>query len=240
MFSHRRGGHRSRRDQLNLGFSPTKLGGTTCVLWLRADAGITLATGVSQWNDMSGGGANATQSTGTLQPTYNASDSSYGHQPTMSYLGSSAQYLIGTLTLIQPYTVIIVGENDAAASGGFFGGSGTAGGVVYSTAGQLIQLYSGSVLTGTASIAGPCAIAAIFNGGNSAAYVNSSTTANVTGSAGTTAFGSTYGLGSNNGAPASLTGKIAEVMVFNNALSSAQISQVFKYIASRYKLTGIS
>jgi hypothetical protein len=38
--------------------------------WLRADKGITIATGVSQWNDLSGNGVNFTQATAANQPTF--------------------------------------------------------------------------------------------------------------------------------------------------------------------------
>jgi hypothetical protein len=38
--------------------------------WLRADQGITLATGVSQWSDLSGNGVTFSQGTGTNQPSF--------------------------------------------------------------------------------------------------------------------------------------------------------------------------
>ena len=50
-------------------FTPTTI--TGCKLWLDGSDSttITMATGVSQWNDKSGNGNNLTQSTGSLQPT---------------------------------------------------------------------------------------------------------------------------------------------------------------------------
>jgi hypothetical protein len=44
------------------------------VFWLDAatSSTITIATGVSSWADKKGGGVNATQATGSLQPTYSA------------------------------------------------------------------------------------------------------------------------------------------------------------------------
>jgi hypothetical protein len=50
-------------------FSPTQLAG--CMLWLRSDMGITLASGnVSNWSDQSGNGNSATQGTAGSQPPY--------------------------------------------------------------------------------------------------------------------------------------------------------------------------
>ena len=50
-------------------FSPRQIPG--CALWLDAvdTSTITMATGVSQWNDKSGNSYNLTQGTGSLQPT---------------------------------------------------------------------------------------------------------------------------------------------------------------------------
>lgn len=49
--------------------SPMDLGAS---IWLRRGMGITIATGVSQWNDQSGNNRHFAQATGADQPTYNA------------------------------------------------------------------------------------------------------------------------------------------------------------------------
>jgi hypothetical protein len=51
--------------------TPTQIAGLK--LWLRADVGITVVTGVSSWIDQSGNGNNFTQATGANQPTFTAS-----------------------------------------------------------------------------------------------------------------------------------------------------------------------
>src|SRR5580692_5588369 len=48
-------------------FTPVSL--PNCVLWLRADLGISIATGVSQWLDQSGCGNHVTQASGPNQPS---------------------------------------------------------------------------------------------------------------------------------------------------------------------------
>lgn len=67
----RRGGRQSRRGVGNNGpFRPTLLSG--CVLWLRADRGVTKdgSNNVSAWKDQSSAGNNASQATGAKQPLW--------------------------------------------------------------------------------------------------------------------------------------------------------------------------
>ena len=52
-------------------------------LWLRADAGVTGTTSVSQWDDQSGNGWNATQSTSARQPTLNTNRANFN--PVLSF-----------------------------------------------------------------------------------------------------------------------------------------------------------
>lgn len=71
-------------------FAPTQLSG--CVLWLRADLGITIATGVSQWLDQKSGLSFA-QGTGSKQPTYNTASTAFGGRATMTFAAASSQFL---------------------------------------------------------------------------------------------------------------------------------------------------
>lgn len=66
-------------------------------LWLKADAGVTTATGVSQWNDQSGNGLNATQVTGANQPTFSAN--SLNFNPTLQFNGTSHRLATGNTSL---------------------------------------------------------------------------------------------------------------------------------------------
>lgn len=50
--------------------SPQSIFGADLIQWVRADLGIQIATGVSQWNDLSGNGAHYTQGTAGQQPAY--------------------------------------------------------------------------------------------------------------------------------------------------------------------------
>lgn len=71
-------------------FVPTDLAG--CVLWLRADLGISIGTGVSAWADQSGQGNNYSQGTGANQPGIAANGNARGNGPALTFSGAT-QYL---------------------------------------------------------------------------------------------------------------------------------------------------
>jgi hypothetical protein len=53
--------------------TPATIMGANTVAWWRADLGVTIGTGVSQWSDQSGNGFHLAQGTGANQPTFEAS-----------------------------------------------------------------------------------------------------------------------------------------------------------------------
>ena len=68
--------------------SPIDLG---AAIWLKRGTGITIATGVSQWDDQSGNGRHFAQATTTRQPAYNSGTGVITFDGTSDYLrlGSS-------------------------------------------------------------------------------------------------------------------------------------------------------
>jgi hypothetical protein len=56
-------------------------------LWVRADLGITIGTGVSAWADQSGNGNSFTQGTGGSQPTLTAADATLNNLPSVGFDG---------------------------------------------------------------------------------------------------------------------------------------------------------
>lgn len=66
--------------------------------WIRGDLGITLATGVSAWNDQSGNGHNFAQGTGSQQPAYNAADATLNNKPTVTGDGSNDTLVNNTIS----------------------------------------------------------------------------------------------------------------------------------------------
>lgn len=219
-----------------MGFIPTQMNG--CVLWVRADQGIIMQTGVSEWKDLSGQGNHLFESLTGNQPGYILADPAYNGQSTLTSLFASntAMSSLTTVVLPQPYTWFCVGENDDSTHQGGFVGSTTAAGVVYQASpSQEVAIYAGStVFGGSTPVASKCCIAAVFNGTNSAAYVNASNAPQVTGSAGSTGISSNLAIFGASGAPNTMTGKLAEAVLYQGALTQPQISFVFQYFAARY------
>lgn len=95
-------------------FNPVSI--PTCQLWLdAADTSTITASGgaVSQWNDKSGNGKNATQATAGNRPTYTI-DSGY---PSILFTRSSGQYMTGPSILTSTsYTIFIIYRTTDVAS----------------------------------------------------------------------------------------------------------------------------
>lgn len=222
-------------------FLPSSVAGL--VLWLRADRGITTATGVSQWNDYSSSGLVFTQATGSKQPTLNSADASYGGQPTLSFASANAQVLIstGNLTLNQPCTMLIVGNMSGASVSQAYIDFNTTELIVYNAGSGTSEF----LFAGTTSIGGsignnvnPQVIAAIANGASTAVYGNNSKTPLQSGTAGANNGSGTISIGAQKpGNVTFLNGKMAEVLLYNRALSQAELTALFtQYAGRRYKI----
>jgi hypothetical protein len=200
-------------------------------VWLRADLGITIATGVSVWADQSGNSNNATQGTTGDQPAYNASDPAYNGQPTVQFNGSPDYMQMAALFPAQPSTVYVVGEcTSGSGNEPFFTESGNSAGLYFS---GVWEIYAGAVLSSANSVRTRQYFAAIFNGASSDLYINNPTTPAASGNASTISPSGTQYLGT-QGLGAFITGKIAEIIVYAGAHTSAQVTTVFAYFNNRY------
>jgi hypothetical protein len=233
----RRSDPRHRRAGVSGQFLPTQLAG--CVLWLRADLGITLNSGnVSAWADQSGSGHSVSQGTGSAQPTYVTIDAAYGNKATLSFASASSQVLqSASWTLSQPCTQIVVGNvTSSAAAQGFvdFQSAGTEQ-TMYNPTGGGGGMFAGVNLSAGA-VTSPSVLAGTFNGASSNLYLNNSQTAAASGSAGTNNGQGGIDVGSlGGGAPSAfLNGKIAEMIMYNRNLGAAELKSVFAYLGSRY------
>lgn len=204
-----------------------------CILWLRADQGITLASGnVQTWADLSGSGTypSLTQAVAGQRPTYNSSDSSFAGQATMSGISANSTQLTSaaSATVNQQYTIIVVGK--VTTSGTICGCTTSLAGIWSSTA--TLGMYAGSAVHGSQSTSSPCIMAGVFNNTSSLAYVNltASPTSLSPGSSAMTGTMNIFG-SSLDGA---MTGTIAEVLIYNIGLTASQLSRIFIYAGERY------
>jgi len=220
-------------------FSPLDIPGIA--LWLRADLGITLATGVSSWADQSGNGNNVTQATGSKQPTLVASDGNFGGQASLSFLGSSSQFLASATwgtSLGSPSTWYVVARTTTAATTYFMDGQAVGNRNAILQNGSQTALRGGVTVypTVTCSSLGTASVFCfVMNGSSSIIYQNSSS-----GPLGTAlAMGTGSMLGMNVGITYDstsnpLTGSIAEIAGYSGAHTVAQVAQFFAYATARY------
>lgn len=225
--------------------APSFLGdGASGVLIYNPILNYTIGQPVKQWNDSSGSNDathNLIQTGQTKQPAYYTAgaNSSYNNQPFLSFVSSASQFLRSTAwtnALPQPATIVIVGNDGASGTQIFCDGiDGTNRLTVYANA--TYQSFGGvSLSTGIADNTSPHILSSVFNGASSNAYLDSNYRA-ATGNTGTNGIaGLTLGINA-DGISTPLNGKIAEVMIFNRALSQAEVQSLEMYAAKRYGLT---
>lgn len=222
-------------------FVPTNLPG--CVLWLRADLGISIGTGVSAWADQSGTGdpnKNVSQATGAKQPVYISSTAGFNNRPTLQFTAANTSTLrsgVWSVAPSQPITWIVAASQSSALAQYMVDGlSNNVMGIVWRPDLTEFELDAGAgLMTGASTYqAGPLVYGAVFNGASSAIYINNSQTAAATGSAGT---GPSTGMNigaAGGGAANPFSGNIAEIVAYTGTLTPAQSLAVFSYMGSRY------
>lgn len=226
-------------------FKPTDISG--CVLWLRADLGVTLVSGaVSAWADQSGGSllASVTQGTSGKRPTFNASDAGFNSQPTFTFASASTQSLRGTFgsSLAQPATIIAVAKQASAAVQFVIDSNADATNrwaIYNSTAGNALNGYtpaSGDFASVAISngITNAFAIAAEFAGASAATYANGTTATGAGNSGSGVLSGIAVGAHQADAGGFDWDGQIAEVIIYSSALSTLSLSRVFAYTNARY------
>ena len=227
------------------------------VFWVKADAGVTTnASGhVTEWADQSAQGNLATN-VAASGPLYVASEPELNNRPTLRFNGSSQRMIVVNRMLtngIEGCTLIAMAKadrNDNVSIVGIRTGGGNpfvqldqdASGklrfIVRNPAGATANALSAQVHTGTYGMyAGR-----LFKGGDTVwtnrAYF-SKTAPEAVSSAN---FGASTDLTSGTqyigglGIPSSWQGDIAEVIIFERALTEPELGAVEEYLASRYKV----
>jgi hypothetical protein len=94
--------------------TPLTIFGSSVELWLRADLGVTIGTGVSAWADQSGKGRHCTQATGSRQPTVVSSWKN--GKPALDFDPAALQVLANASGAIlangAAYSLFVVGAKD--------------------------------------------------------------------------------------------------------------------------------
>lgn len=208
-------------------------------LWLRSDVGVTTSAGkVSSWADQSGNGRNATMATSARQPTLVTG--ALNGLPVLRFDGAQSLYMS---TPAQPtrFTVFVVGKNSRTTNsfsmilgpGGNFPNNqlrwengtqalfvGTSNNfpIIYSTIGDTRTYHR---------------LSASYDGSNMSVYRNgnlvSSHAFSTTGPWTLASVGSWY-------STYFLIGDIAEIIIYDRALSSGERASVNDYLQGKYLL----
>lgn len=215
-------------------FSPKALAGL--VAWYRADLDITIATGVSQWNDQSGAGdanRNLTQAVAGRQFTYAATDAALGGAASLQGGATkSIQSGLWSASLSQPFTFWWSGIASTTAEQMVFQ-SGGATFVESTPATATVTANAGSNLVGTGTLLTSKHAGIItFNGATTSIYVNTSTAA-VTGAVGAGTVPNIFVGNISDGGALPWLGSLHELGFISRVISAAEIATLGKYAAAR-------
>jgi hypothetical protein len=226
----------------NQSFMPTMISG--CIWWLRADQGITVATGVSQWNDLSGAGdanRNATQGTPGSQPPFTPSSAVLAGQPAVTFTANSGESLAtGAFSVApsDPCTVFFAGKFSTATTTRAF--SSLPGNndrtIDYNAVTGKIELAESALISGSTTPTTAVAVVGVYNGASSKLFV-SAKTAVATGNAGSAATVTGFTIGNvagGGGLAITFGGDMGEMGAFGRALSDTEVGMLLDYMGRRY------
>lgn len=225
-------------------------------LWLKADAGVKNVAGdpaaggdpVATWEDQSGYGNNVTQSSSPMRPTYILSDgnSPINNNPTVVFGG--AHYIDRTpgLGSFTGLTVIGVARHEAGSNGSYV--CATSGGFsgtddyfqVKRSGGFYNEVYvnrNGGVLASvlsTVSNTNYHVESMLWDGSSLSYYIDGTSAGSPASFSGTLSPNSKFTVGSLGG---TFTGRVAEVIVYDNAISSNNRSYIECYLSYKYGIS---
>ena len=224
-------------------------GGVTSGLsqWLRADIGTTIATGVSVWADQSSAGRDAVQATTTKQPTL--TQNSINFNPTLSFNGTTHNMLFSDVGLISggnPRSFLALATNasvDANYRNIFEYGSL----VQYQICGLCKDPSNQHLTEGWSA---DHVIPNVWTTANAPHMVYGNYSSSIArGSYDGRSVGSSYVtpwntvlsgtgyIGSEGGLSQFWSGKIGELIQYNNVLSADDLNRVNTYLAIKYGIT---
>jgi hypothetical protein len=234
-------------------FSPTDISGL--VVWLKADAGTfqdaaktTPATNdgdvIGAWADQSGNGNDVTQATTGNKPTLKLAIKN--GRPVIRFDGAGDN-LQGVLSdaLSQPFTIFAVAALDAVAvdagAGIIIDGDDVTNRAVLEQQSQggdtdTWSIYAGSFVTGGVSDSNWNIWAALFNGASSEFWINGASEASG-GAGASNPDGITVGTRYLADATSAWDGDVAEVIIYDPSLSTADRQQVEQYLSTRWGIT---
>ena len=209
-------------------------------VWLRADQGITIPGGaVEFWDFINGtfrGVFRMGQGAGANRPTHIVNDPVYNNQSTVSFDGGDhldAPNFSSALT--QPNTYFIVGNLDAIGVTNTFmdRAGGASRNLLTARAVNDWQLFAGISLFGGVTNTNSNIFEFLYNGASSELLINGAGISS--GNVGAQALDSLR-VGDSFALSAGLSGKIAELIIYDANLSVADRTAVRNYLNTRYAI----
>jgi hypothetical protein len=219
------------------------------LLWLRGDAGVVSSSGnVSQWTDQSQNGNNASQTTGSNQPT--VVTNALNGLGTISFNGTNQWLSLasGFANFTQGASIFVVTKPTSITTGVRFldfGNGQTNNNISFreqASTGFSLYSYNGATASNVTSSTGLGTgsyqlLEAIHSGaGNATLYSNGAQTAqgnlsNINNVARTGNF-----IGKDFNTTTFLNGQIAEILVYNSALTNGDKAAIESYFKSKYNV----
>lgn len=216
-------------------------------LWLKADSlGLSGGTAVAAWADQSGNGYDVAQATAGSRPTYQTGV--INGQPVVRFSGTS-QSLVSSaaikptnITIMAVYRPMAAGSTPTVISQTYNAGATNGWGLRAGSSANLtpyadLNIGGSTTTTSTATVTTvntPQLLTATYDGVARKAYLGGVLKANTTAS-GSLTYGTvaSFTVGSHL-ATNYLNGDIAEILVYNRALSDAERQDVEAYVYAKY------
>lgn len=227
------------------GFSPIKIGGTA--IWLDAadTSTITESSGsVSQWNDKSGNGNNATQGTGSAQPT--TGTTTQNGRNTLDFNGTSHRLAfpnlgLNGLTDVSVFAVFNVDSTTSGSDNPLSFGNGSEGQILTgAVAVGTLQSFDLGFFTDLTFIATGMddsmnILSLITSATASHSYKNGTQVAeDLTPPTTWTTGAGDYGIMASNTPNRWTKGQFAELIIYTRTLSTAEKTQVESYLLNKW------
>ncbi len=199
--------------------------------WYRGDSIAANSGTLASWNDSSGRGRHALQTTPANQPTITPNSAGVDGHKVLTFGG--LHLLQAVFPLTQPASVVIVARDTQG-----FGATDLVDGVYLNS--MVVQrnpgtwlIYSGGFVLDGVADANWHIFVACFDGVSSSLRIDGG--AGVSGNAGVPADIFGIDIGASSGG-SGMSGDIAEVIVFNRRLQVGPINWLGRYLSEKYKL----
>ncbi len=230
-------------------FVPTLLSG--CIFWLRADIGITIGTGsantgVSGWKDQSGSGNDAAQATPANQPVY--TPNAMNGLPALRMTAANAQWMSTAAFTVGAAATLIAAVQPVASpqasyarlmeqdySSTYFLGCDSVGSsykLIVNTNTPPYGVAGGGTITSGA----PTIVTGKYASPTGSLYVNGALVASDTFTAPTPTSQPLLISKDHAAAGEYWDGYIAELLIYNRALTKNEFTQVHRYLGARYSI----